>query len=39
MDICAEYYEFRRYLLMRANTRRAHFIKVFHDNVHQYLLN
>ena len=34
IDICNDYPDFRRYILMRANLRRAHFIKVFEENGH-----
>ena len=38
MDTCNRYPEFRRWLLMRANLRRCHFMKVFEENRHIFLL-
>jgi len=39
MKICEEYPEYRRYCMMRANLRRAHFKQVFEENLHFYVLN
>jgi len=39
LKICDEYPEFRRYCMMRANMRRAHFRQVFEENLHYFLLN
>ena len=38
MKIANKYPEFRRYLLTRANLRRAYFTKVFLENRHELLL-
>ena len=33
------YPEFRRYILLRAALRRMHWLKVFDENRHEWLLN
>ena len=38
MKICNRYPEFRRYILTRANLRRAYFTKVYLENRHELLL-
>ena len=39
LKISEQYPEFRRYCMMRANLRRAHFRQVYEENLHYYLLN
>ena len=34
MDLCNDYPDYRRYLVLRATTRRTHFLKVFQEIKH-----
>ena len=39
LEIVNHYPEFRRFILLRSSLRRMHWLKVFDENCHQWLLN